>query len=65
MKHIFASSSLTVTGNPENQPTQEELSLPDGKSIAELLLNETKDEEEAEKVQRKDGAQQSDGETLS
>ena len=64
MKHIFASSSLIVTGNPDTQPTEEELSLPDGKSIAELLLNETKDEE-AEKTQRKDDSQQSDGETLS
>ena len=44
MKHIFASSSLSVSGNPENQPTQEELSLPDGISIAELLLNETETE---------------------
>ena len=60
MKHIFASSSLSVSGNPENQPTQEELSLPDGISIAELLLNETETEN-----QGKDDSQQSDGEALS
>ena len=59
MKHIFASSSLSVTGNPQNQPTQEELSLPDGMSIAELL-NETETEN-----QGKDDPQQSDRETLS
>jgi len=59
MKHIFAASSLTVTGNPENQPSQEELTLPDGKSIAELLLHETTDTEEKE-TQRKNDSQQSD-----
>ena len=56
MKHIFAASSLTVTGNPENQPSQEELTLPDGKSIAELLLHETTEKE----TQRENDSQQSD-----
>lgn len=59
MKHIFAASSLIVTGNPKNQPSQEELTLPDGKSIAELLLNETTSSEEKE-TKRENDSQQSD-----
>lgn len=58
MKHIFASSSLKVTGNPENQPTQQELLLPDGKAISELINEEDKN-------QRKDDIEQSNRETLS
>jgi hypothetical protein len=58
MEHIFVSSSLTVTGNPENYPSEDELNMPDGiKSIAELI-------NEAEN-QRKNDSRQSDGKTLS
>lgn len=47
MKHIFVSSSLVVTGNPENIPSEAELQLPDGKSIAELIdEKETKNQGE-------------------
>jgi hypothetical protein len=56
MKHIFASSSLVVTENPETRPSEEELALPDGKSIAELI---------DENKQRKDDSEQSNRATLS
>lgn len=59
MNHIFAASSLNVTGNPENHPSSQELQLADGKSIAELL-NETKDQN-----QGKDDSEQSNRKTLS
>lgn len=58
MTHIFASSSLTVTGSKESHPTQEELSLPDTMTIAELL------HEKAEN-QGKDDSRESNRETLS
>lgn len=58
MTHIFASSSLTVTGSKESHPTQEELSLPDTMTIAELLHEKTEN-------QGKDDTRESDRETLS
>lgn len=58
MTHIFASSSLTVTGSKESHPTQEELSLPDTMTIAELLHEKTEN-------QGKDDSGESDRETLS
>ena len=58
MTHIVASSSLTVTGSKESHPTQEELSLPDTMTIAELL------HEKAEN-QGKDDSRESNRETLS
>lgn len=60
MTHIFASSSLVVTGNPANHPSQDELNMIDTKSIAELM-NEIKDSEEP----GKNDSQQSNRETLS
>jgi hypothetical protein len=59
MTHIFAASSLSVTGNPEHMPSHHELNLPDGKTIAELL-DETKNQN-----QGKDDSKQSNRETLS
>ncbi len=67
MKHIFASSSLEVKGNPQAHPSAEELALQDGKSIAELL-DETKNKEEtteATEDKGKDDSRESDRETLS
>tara|TARA_Y100000004_G_C8734645_1_gene335729 strand:+ start:113 stop:307 length:195 start_codon:yes stop_codon:yes gene_type:complete len=64
MKHIFASSSLEVKGNPEAHPSAEELALQDGKSIAELL-DETKNKEETAEAKGKDDSRESDRETLS
>lgn len=64
MKHIFASSSLEVKGNPQAHPSAEELALQDGKSIAELL-DETKNEEETAEAKGKDDSRESDRETLS
>jgi len=64
MKHIFAHSSLSVTGNPQNHPSAEELSLPDGDhSIAELLYENKK--EETKEAKGKDDSRESNGETLS
>lgn len=57
MKHIYSSSSLVVKQNPETIPSTQELSLPDGKAIAELI-----DESEQK---RQDDTQQSNRETLS
>lgn len=62
MDHIFAASSLKVTGNPETHPSTAELQLPDGKSISELL-DATKNQEE--KNQGKDDSRESNRETLS
>jgi len=59
MTSIFASSSLKVTGNPDTHPSETELHLPDGKSIAELI-DETKN-----KKQGKDDSRQGNRETLS
>ena len=64
MKHIFASSSLEVKGNPQAHPSAEELALQDGKSIAELL-DETKNKEETAAAKGKDDSRESNGETLS
>lgn len=61
MDHIFAASSLKVTGNPDTHPSVAELHLPDGQSIAELL-DGTKNQEEA---QGKDDTRESNRETLS
>lgn len=58
MKHIFATSSLVVTGSKESHPTQEELSLPDTMTIAELI-------NEKDKNQTQDDLEQSNRETLS
>jgi hypothetical protein len=58
MEHIFASSSLTVTGSKESHPSQEELSLPDTMTIAELLHEKAKN-------QGKDDSGESNRETLS
>jgi hypothetical protein len=52
MKHIFASSSLTVTENPETKPSEQELSLPDGKSIAELINENEQRENDSEQSNR-------------
>lgn len=60
MKHIYASSSLEIRQNPETVPSEEELLLPDGKSIGELI-DESKQEQEA---QRKDDSQQGNRETF-
>ena len=60
MTHIFASSSLTVTGSKESHPTQEELSLPDTMTIAELLY-----EKEKHQNQGQDDSGESNRETLS
>lgn len=57
MKHIYSSSSLVVKQNPETIPSIQELLLPDGKTIAELI-----DENEQK---RKDDPQQSNRETFS
>jgi hypothetical protein len=61
MDHIFAASSLKVTGNPDTHPSEAELHLPDGQSIAELL-DGTKNQKE---VQGKDDTRQGNRETLS
>ena len=58
MTHIFASSNLTIKGNPETAPSKQELELADGKSIAELL------DETQNKKQGKDDSGQSDREAL-
>ena len=52
MKQIFASSSLTVTENPETRPSEEELSLPDGKSIAELIDENKRTEDDSQQSNR-------------
>lgn len=59
MTHIFASSSLVVTGNPDNHPSPDELNMIDTKSIAELM-NEKKDNAEP----GKNDSQQSDRNAL-
>ena len=68
MKHLFAHSSLSVTGNPLNHPTAEELALPDGETSIAELLDETKNKEdaaEAAEAKGKDDSRESNGETLS
>ncbi len=65
MKHLFAHSSLSVTGNPLNHPTAEELALPDGETSIAELLDETKNKEEAAEAKGKDDSRKSNGETLS
>ena len=60
MKHIFATSSLVVTGSKESHPTQEELSLPDTMTIAELINEKAKNQN-----QTQDDLEQSNRETLS
>ena len=61
MKHIYAASSLVVKENLENAPSEQELQLPDGKSIAELIDENQKNQE----TQREDDSQQGNGNTLS
>lgn len=61
MKHIYATSSLVVKQNPESIPSEQELLLPDGKSIAELIDENQQNKE----TKRKDDSQQSNGETFS
>ena len=54
MTHIFAASSLVVTGNPDNQPSLDELKLVDGKSIAELIhATENQGKDDSRKSERK------------
>jgi len=65
MKPIFAHSSLSVTGNPLNHPTAEELSLPDGETSIAELIDETKNKEETAEAKGKDDSRESNGETLS
>jgi len=62
MTHIFASSTLIVSGNPETAPDQNELMLQDGKSIAELIHEKTQNDQGA---QGKDDSEQSNRKTLS
>jgi len=61
MKHIYASSSLVVLESPENAPSEEELSLPDGKAIGELI----DENEKKQSSKREDDSQQGNRETLS
>lgn len=65
MKHLFAHSSLSVTGNPLNHPTAEELALPDGETSIAELLDETKNKEETEEAKGKNDSRESNRETLS
>ena len=65
MKHLFAHSSLSVTGNPLNHPTAEELALPDGETSIAELLDETKNKEETAKAKGKNDSRESNRETLS
>jgi hypothetical protein len=60
MTHIFAASSLVVTGNPQNHPSQEELALQDTKSISELLYESQENQEPGQ-----DDSKQSNRKTLS
>ena len=65
MKHLFAHSSLIVTGNPLNHPTAEELALPDGETSIAELLDETKNKEETAEAKGKNDSRESNRETLS
>ena len=65
MKHLFAHSSLSVTGNPLNHPTAEELALPDGETSIAELLDETKNTEETAEAKGKNDSRESNRETLS
>lgn len=60
MNTIFAASSLVVTGNPQNHPSQEELLLQDTKSISELLY-----ESQENTAPGKDDSKQSNRKTFS
>ena len=61
MTHIFASSSLTVTGNPRNHPSDAELQMPDGEKSISELIDDTKNQE----TKGKDDTRESDREALS